>query len=183
MEENTAREQAVVEITEHSDYEAYRRYYYFSARRRFAAWFNWIVLFVFIPVAQAYMVYRYWWNPSARIQICLMAVVAAVGIVYLLTAPQRIFRRGRGRDPFVSVASFYEDRLTHVTTRQNDTQSGTTSYDRVIKAYETKDMFYLQDSANHAWSFFPKKFFTDDQTAALRELFARKFGEKFKGMK
>jgi len=54
-------------------------------------------------------------------------------------------------------------------------------YSYYAEAIETKSAFYLtltHDKNQHG--IFPKKYITEDQTAALRDLFARKFGERFK---
>lgn len=72
---------------------------------------------------------------------------------------------------------FYEDCLTMETKHY----SGKFNYDYYIGASEHKTAFYLMHAAEHIS--LPKKHFSQQQQQLLRELFACKFGENFKGMK
>jgi len=105
-------------------------------------------------------------------------LLTALLIVLQSTATRRGFKQHSSS--FVSERTvFFEDYYAHVTVSQDGNREGSFRYDRVNKAYETATAFYL-NYTDKGWGFFPKKFFAPGQVEALRDLFARKFGERFK---
>ena len=174
--------QPIVEFTEYPDYEAYRRFCYFSYRRRFAGWINWLSAYVIFPVWTIFLTVLRLRNPwSGRSGILLLLCFAAFGclmFVYVASAPRRAFSRYR-KSHITSRTIFFEDYYAHVTIAQSGTHEGSLHYEDIVKAYETASAFYVIHT-NKSWGFFPKKFFAPGQVEALRALFARKFGERFK---
>ena len=170
--------QPIVEITEQADYESFRAFCYFTAIRRPMAWINWICLYGVIPAIAAIMVVldvrKASLSPFTPVYLALFVIL----LVRQMTALRSAFKK-RSHGFVSSNAAFFEDYFAYVTTGQNSTSSGSVSYGDVAKAYETATAFYLEHS-NRGWSFFPKKFFAPGQVEALRELFARKFGERLK---
>ena len=188
MEENTVQEQPIAECREYSDYASYRSYLYFVRRRQPMAWLNWFAAYCFGPTMSAYLISKYLWYIRLivfgwlTVVIPLFVIVSLFLIIYMISEPRRLFKRGPGRSPFTSITSFYEDRYTFVTTGDNTNLNGSVSYNRIVSTYETKTAFYIKSDVK-GYGFFPKKYFTPEQIDALRELFTRKFGEKFKQYK
>ena len=110
----------------------------------------------------------------------LYSLLTVFLIVYSATAPRRIFNKTRGKNPTITSTAFFEDYFAFSAVNQNSTRNGSFRYESVAKAYETATAFYLQQSTKTEWYFLPKKFFAPGQAEALRDLFARKFGERFK---
>jgi len=74
--------------------------------------------------------------------------------------------------------AFYENHLYLQMPHNNQT----VDYVFYAEARETKAAFYLKTKLDEHVQF-PKEHLSNDQATALRELFARKFGENFKGLK
>ena len=179
-------EQPIVEFTEHADFESYLKFNRFSARRTPAAWFGWGIPPAVLALLCLFLVLRSGFVASIpALFICV--VFLGVLLATIRHVPRSTYKRDPGRNAFVSVISFYDDKLCYVTTVQSNaqelTQNGTIGYDSVVKAYETGDAFYIKHSLKLQWSFFPKKYMMPEQADELRRLFARSFNEKFKGMK
>jgi len=174
--------QPIVEFTEYPDYKAYREFFYFSSRRRPMAWLNWFCIYAGIPALIVYFYSvtwrRYPWDSRYGIYFLLYIVIDIALIIYITSAPRRAFKR-RGKSFITSRTAFFEDYYAFVTTGQSSTSEGSFAYDDVEKAYESTMAFYVKH-INKGWGFFPKKFFAPGQAEALRALFARKFGERFK---
>jgi len=182
MEENTVQEQPIVEITEHADYKAYRKFLFFTDRRRPTAWINWFSAYVFVPAMVTYLLYSSWYYNRID-PVTLVIIVAYLAlIIYRLTSPRRYFKRNWGPHHTETKTAFHDARFDFASSGQNSNANGSVSYERVARAYETKSAFYLKFTEK-GWGYFPKIFFSDDQALALRDLFIRKFGDKFKQYK
>jgi len=175
----------IVEITKQPDYKAYRKFYWFSAKFRPMAWFVWLVL-ASVPVWWIYnygsdWVYKYHQENIIELSSLVVFVpfIAAL-VIFQLTTPRRLFNRYKKSHPRVSTTVFFETQFTYDASYQNRNDSGCVGYENVNRAYETRDAFYLRCNDKH-WGFYPKAFFERfEQVEALRDLFARKFGERFK---
>ena len=167
----------IVEIVEYPDYEAYRRVYYFLNVRNPAAWFNWIAAYAFVPGCTTFLIVTNLIQGKLAIQTFFFIASSIALFIYEITKPRRAFKR---KSPsFITCSTaFFEDHYAFVTTGQNSTNAGSHGYDHVKKAYETTSAFYLK-KADKSWHFLPKKFFAPGQVEILRNLFARKFGDKF----
>ena len=174
--------QPIVEFTEYPDYEAYRAFYYFSARRRPAFWFNSLCAYIVFPIWTIYFFAVHWlWNPwNVRNSIILLLYILfdIYFVIRAASAPRRIFKHPSNQ--FTSSrAAFFEDYFVSVNTDQSGTRDSSHRYDYVAKAYETANAFYF-NYTDKGWGFFPKKFFAPGQVEALRALITRKFGDRFK---
>lgn len=172
----------IVEIMEQADYKAYRAYYYFANRRRPMSWLNWLCAYASIPAMTIYyhVVNLFWypWNSRSGILFLLYIVLDIALIIYITSAPRRAFKQ-RSRSFVTGRTAFFEDHYSAVINGESSTQEGSFAYGDIEKAYETTTAFYVKH-INKGWGFFPKKFFAPGQVEALRDLFARKFGERFK---
>ena len=174
-------ERAIVEITVSPDYKAYRKFNNFTARRRPMTWVSWFSAYCFIPMAMIYLLCRDWRNGSVSLLTLIYIAVTAALIVWQTTTLRRAFKRNK--HSFIARrAAFFEDGFTSITTGQSSTQEGSHGYDDVAKAYEIRSAFYLK-YVDGNWGYFPKEFFVSGQIEALRALFARKFGDRFRRMK
>ncbi|MCL1952243.1 MAG: hypothetical protein FWF60_05380 [Oscillospiraceae bacterium] len=173
--------QPIVEFTEYPDYEAYRAYYYFVGVRKPIAWINWLCAYAILPAWTVYYFVRWHtplWNSRIGISLLLCAVFDIAMIIYVATAPRRGFKRG-GHSFVTSRTAFFEEYCASVVTGQNRTLDVSFNYDDIIEVHETASSFYTKHSTKN-WGFIPKKFLAPGQVEALRALFARKFGERFK---
>ncbi|MCL2446665.1 MAG: YcxB family protein [Oscillospiraceae bacterium] len=173
-------ERAIMQYTEHSNYGAWRKWWYFSAWRRPMRLFNLLLAYVLNPLLALWFIMRlveYFSVLSLLYVLVLLAITIGVSI-----EPRVIFNRNFKRNALTTVITFYENHFEENSTRKNETISSTAHYDQYRRVHETKDAFYIQHENKH-WGFFPKTMMSADQATALRELFACKFGEKFKGMK
>jgi len=182
MEEQNSG-QPIVEITKQPDYKAYRKFYWFSAKFRPIAWFGWLVL-ASVPVWWIYNYGPEWMNKYHQENIIelsfLLFFVPYIALVAAhCTTPRRLFRQYKKSQPLTTTTAFFEAQFTYRASSQNRSASGCVGYESINRAYETRDAFYLKyDDKN--WGFHPKKFFAPGQAEILRELFARKFGKRFK---
>jgi len=171
--------QPIVEMTEYPDYGAYRRFYYFSARRHPVVWFNWIAIYFFLPSAIAFvLVVSLFGRVPIPPVLWGLVPLCVFGVIHTATIPRRAFKRNQGRCPTVTSTAFFEDYIAYNAAGQGVGQSGSISYDHVAMVYETFDAFYLK-YVTKGWGFFPKKCFTENQIATLHAFFTRKFGDRF----
>jgi hypothetical protein len=175
MEENTAREQPVVEFAVKIAYEDYKKYYWFwmwSERKRY---FWYIGIWSLLCIAVDFLAFA-----SSRPWHFLLALLVLIAIwVMRLTEPKRIYKRSHAAFSALASYAFFEDHL-HVLINDKDADHETVArYDRYEKAVETAHAFYLK-TPNKGYINLPKRFMTDRQIPALRELFTRRLGEKFK---
>ena len=168
----------VVEFVEYPDCEAYRRFYLFAENFRPIAWTNRISIYGVIPTFFACVVINDLRRGSLTYYTLICFVLIAALLIYYLTAPRRAFKQ-RSSSFVTSRAAFFEDYYAVVITGPNSTQEGSFAYGDILKIYETTSAFYVRH-INKNWGFFPKKFFAPGQVDVLRDLFARKFGERFK---
>jgi len=174
----------IVEITKQPDYKAYRKFYWFSAKFRPMAWVAWLI----IASAPVYWIYNYgpeWMNKYHQENIIeLSSLVVFVPffialVIFQLTTPRRLFRQYKKSQPLTTTTAFFEAQFTYSASSQNRSDSGCVGYENVNRVYETRDAFYLKYNDKY-WSFYSKKFFAPGQAQALRDLFVRKFGNRFK---
>ncbi|MCL1952302.1 MAG: YcxB family protein [Oscillospiraceae bacterium] len=92
--------------------------------------------------------------------------------------PKKIFNDGKAMFAVECHYSFFAERLIAEVPHYHCA----VGYAHYTEARESKSSFYLKKPEG-TYVQLPKKCFTDEQAAALRELFARKFGEKFKQYK
>ena len=178
MDEPAVQEQPIVVITEHADCEAFLKLHYFASRRQPLWWFAWAFICC-ASILALYFVYKNRTNSGSVFVGLVYVVFLMMFAVHLFKKPCRVYERDPNRNNFTSVIAFFSEGVTYATTKENQTQNGTISYQHVEKAYETKDAFYLRYRTKNNWGFFPKKFFTQEQITTLRALFAQTFGEKF----
>ncbi|MCL2298965.1 MAG: YcxB family protein [Firmicutes bacterium] len=181
--EEQHNEQAIVEITKHAEYGTYRRFYWFSERFRPTAWFPWLLI-AFGPVYWVIMygpewVRKYHEENIVELSFLLFFVPFITLVIVHCTTPRRLFNRYKKSYPMITTNAFFEAQFTYNIASQNRSDSGYVGYENVNRAYETKDAFYLRYNDKN-WNYYPKKFLAPGQAEALRALFARKFGEKFK---
>jgi len=167
----------VVEFIEYPDYEAYRAFFYFVNMRRPMAWVSWFMYYALFPVALLLFALAAFLTEIPT-SLWLLAPIWLAGMLANATAPRRSFRRGK---KFIAErTAFFEDYYANLTTCENSSHESSYRYDDVAMVYETATAFYLKKNTANQWGFFPKKFFAPGQVEALRALFARKFGERFK---
>jgi hypothetical protein len=180
MEENR-NEQAVVEVTVELDKETYFRFGRF-------AWVHWpqniaglVVLFVIFPIALILLYAAAFTRPSAG----SVGMVSGGSAFYLyvlvmtLTSRRRAFRKIEQQRLLPQTFTFYEAHLQAQGGAQFVQGSEQMQYELFNKVYETKHAFYMVFIKQKVFML-DKKFFGEAETAALRALFARRFGEKFK---
>ena len=180
-EQNNA--QPIVEVTVELDRESHRRFAWF-------AWFHWpqsiatlIFVFVFLPAALVGIYIAAFSRPSAALAGAASGISAMFiyCVVLILTHPRRAFLKIEKQCPTPNTFTFFD---SHVEARGGTQYTQGTEqmqYELFVKAYETAHAFYLVLRVPKDKAFLlDKKFFDDEKVAALRELFARKFGEKFK---
>ena len=172
--------QPIVEIIEQSDYEAYRAFNSFVSKRRPMAWFNGIVVYGVGPVLSLIMLLVILHSGMVNAFTVGYPLLAVILIVLHATGPRRVFKKIHGGSPTTTNTAFFEDYFAYAAMGENSTRNGSFRYDNVIRAYETPLAFYLQQGTKIEWYFLPKKFFAPGQVEILRDLFARKFGERFK---
>ena len=94
-----------------------------------------------------------------------------------ITEPKRKYRKYYAADDTQTTYTFHEDHYFLADSGWGDDIEVKQQYSRYTCAEETKTAFYLKARADCAN--LPKHCFTEEQISALRELFARKYGEKF----
>ena len=168
----------IVTIAEHSDYRTWRKGIGFGIRRHPFVWF------AGVAIASFWLWQVIWLGRDAYLGdengagfIPFLFITTLLFVFLFVVMPRWLYRSNAS----VTTTCFYEDHFDFSSVRRDVTLSGRKSYDQIRKAYETKDMFYLKCGKDG--HFFPRNSLTEDQAAALRALFARKFGDKFKGMK
>jgi len=165
----------VVEVTIQiglDDYMAYIRYW----RRRERPWIPWLrglytALILLVSV----------WNfASMKILggIILLVFGTAFAIMFF-TEPARAFKKNRAAYDAHAVYAFFEDHLCVLVSDRGADSQITAQYSRYLWAAETNTAFYLK-TPDKNYINLPRHCFTDEQAQALRELFTRKFGERFK---
>ena len=178
MMEEQRKEQPIVEVSILADKQDYKRYYWYWIFRE-RPWYPalsllyCIILFLYAAWKVLTLGADGWYY--ALIPLLVFPIFA----VLLMTKPGRHYRRHRDSFDTGAIYSFFED---HFSVRISEKDSQTyidAGYERYLWVAETASAFYLK-KANRDYVYFPKKCFAEEQTAALRELFARKFGEKFK---
>ena len=165
----------ILVITEQSDFKTWRKGIGFGIRRHPAIWFLYaifasFVIWQFAGLVQSILSGEYAWHG-----VIPPLFILSLLLVFLFVVVPRLLYRSNAS---VTTSWFYEDRFAYSSVRRDVTLSATKSYDQVRKAYETKDLFYLKCGKDGAFQ--PKSRLTDDQIEALRDLFTRKFGERFK---
>ncbi|MCL2298964.1 MAG: YcxB family protein [Firmicutes bacterium] len=171
--------QPIVEFTEYPDYEAYRQFNTFARKRLPIAWFNWVVVYGVSPVLSLTMLLLIWHSGMVNAFTVGYPLLSVLLIVFQATAMRRGFKQ-HGKSFISERTAFFEDYYATVTACQNSNHEASYRYDDIVMAYETAAAFYLKKSTGRRWHFIPKKFLAPGQAELLRELFARKFGEKFK---
>jgi len=167
----------IVEFTEYPDYEAYRAFYYFYNRRRPMAWVSWFMYYALFPVALLLFALAAFFT-EVPTSLWLLAPIWLAGMIANATAPRRGFKQLHGKSSTVTCTAFFEDYFAYTATGENTSRSGSFRYENVVAAYETAIAFYFNYTDKN-WGFLPKKFLAPGQAEALRDLLARKFGERF----
>ena len=147
----------IVEITEHTDYETYRKFFFFVNRRRPIMWASWLLYYALIPVTLLFLVI-FAFLADIPLWIWVGVPLWIAGLIANVTAPRRMFKRSSGRCPLVTTTAFFEDYFAYNASGQGLGQSASIDYSHVARAYETVDAFYLHYTEK-GWGFFPKKFF------------------------
>jgi len=176
--EGQSNEHPILIITEHSDYKTWKKGIGFGIKRLPAVWiffavFAVFVLWQFAGFVQSVLSGEYAWHGI----IPTLFVLSMLLVFFFVVMPRVLYRSNAS----VTTSWFYEDRFAYSSVRRDVTLSGIKNYDEVRKAYETKALFYLKCGKDG--HFLPKSHLSGDQVEALRSLFARKFGDKFKVMK
>jgi len=120
-------------------------------------------------------------RPAYRKFICFVYMRHPWGLL-MLGFFRPVFPRIDWSVPFESVVQFYEDKFSSTSIRKGHAHSRVLSYELVARVYEKESAFYFKYKCGR-YDCFPKEFFGEEQLAATRELFARKFEENFRGMK
>jgi len=173
--EGQEKEQAIVVISEQSDFRSWRKGLGFGLRRQ-------PVILIICGATAAFWLWQVIWlardaysgDENGAGLIPFLFITTLIFLFLFVVIPRGIYRSNAS----VTTTWFYENRFSFYSVRRDITLSDTRGYDQVSKAYETKDTFYLKHKKG--WCFLPKSRLTEEQIKALRELFARKFGEKFK---
>ena len=180
-------EQPIVEITLGPlDREAYLRFGCFAMFRYPRSIVVYATYFALLPLVLLGLYISAFLQPyrDFTLAVCITAGYLT-SLPVLLTSRRRAFRRmdraQREAQPQPAIFTFYEDQLqiqggTKLTQGTQQVQ-----YAFYNKVYETKYAFYLSHGSSA--QIMDKKYLTEDQAAALRALFARKFGDKFRRIK
>jgi len=165
----------VLVITEHSDYRTWKKGIGFGIKKHPAVWlfsaiFAAFMLWQFTGLIQSILSGEYAWHGV----IPFWFVFSLLLVFLFVIVPRWLYRSNAS----VTTSWYYEDRFEYSSVRRDVTLSGIKSYDQVRKVYETKDLFYLKCAKDGYYS--SKSRLNEDQIDALRELFTRKFGERFK---
>ena len=181
MEEQNA-EQAIVEVETPKDWPSFRRYYWFTSIRSPLMAIYYSLFFILSPAFILYLVIGFaiygeldllWDWMRIIVPLILMAV-------YLLVRPRYLYMRRKKHFGEPDTHIFYEEHTTVSSSGGNMLgYNQDVTYDYFRQAYETKHMFYLK-TQNGGWYFIDREFLDPGQAQALRDLFARKFGERFK---
>ena len=181
MEENH-NEQAIVAVDTPRDWESYRRYYWYMTMRHPATAILYVMFFALVPIFFLYLVIGFSFTRELDLLMEWIRYFALWGIyvAYLLVRPCFLFRRRRKRFAKENTTHvFYESHTTTAFQNENIlSNSSDYSYDYFKGARETRHMFFMRAKSG-GYFFIGKKFLASDQSAALRALFARKFGDKF----
>jgi len=177
MEEQSG-ERAVVEATIQIGLDDYKAYYWYWMRRE-RPWWPWL-MGVFLASAVLYPIWAFVsMNYTRAIYSALLFAFALYIAISAFTRPARTYKKNRAAFDAVAVYAFFEDHLcVRISDRGSDTQV-TAQYSRYLWAAETGAAFYLK-TPDRNYINLPKHCFTESQAAALRELFARTFGDRFK---
>ena len=164
----------IMVITEHSDYRTWKKGIGFGIRRHPAIWLFTVLFAAFVSwqfagFVQSVLSGEYAWHGIFP----TLFVLSMLLVFFFVIMPRWLYRSNAS----VTTTWFYEDRFAYSSVRRDVTLSGTKAYDQVRKAYETKNLFYLKCGKDG--HFLPKSHLTDGQAEALRDLFARKFEDKF----
>jgi len=168
----------IVEVTVNSTYEDYKAYYWLWYRRENRAHQLYYILLALITLVGYVLAAQH--SLSLRFTVAKSALIFwPIALILLAIRPRQAYRHCRETCEAAKSYAFFEDYLfIQWSDRGADTQV-TAQYSRYTWAAESYTAFYLKTPDRNYMSL-PKHCFTEDQTAALRALFARKFGDRFK---
>ena len=169
-------EQAIVELTIHINLDDYKAYHWYWMRKE-KPWWPWL-MGIFLALVLLCAVWSYE-LPERSVPLIVFGLALAIGA---FTRPRRIYKKKRAAFDAHASYVFFEDHLyVQVNDRGSDNEI-TAQYSRYLWVAETKSAFYLK-TPDKNYIILPKHCMAPEQINALRELLARKFGERFKGMK
>ena len=180
MEEQSSQ-QAIVEATVRIDYKSYRAYYREFTRN--GVWFTLVaaVLALAMTAGLAHAFYREFdaWLASCAILFFSEALLGLALFAFWQALPSRQYKKRLAIfEQAASYVMFFEDCLVADTPLFRSR----IRYEYFPEAEEDKVSFYLM-LPEGTYTILPKKCFTEGQVTALRALFARKFGDKYKERK
>ena len=192
-------EQPIVTITTRIDYEAYKLYAK-HMRLKSKAFASTVRSYaVFLPILAAAIVglcliVKTDYDLLGTILIGLTSGIWVVLLLFFLfmlyahhkslQGEMKFFKKYQRLHEADCVETFYEEYLTNHRELPEFIDDTLYRYEYYTQGVETETAFYLEtamDDQRHG--IFPKKYMTEDQATALRALFTRKYGDKFKGMK
>ena len=169
------QEQPIIEaliLIDEGDYKSCH-WYWMRKEKPWLLWVNALLWIAFLLICIYFFVSTYYLYGAVLLALALVLNVQRI------TAPGRYYKKNRAAFDAQRVYAFYEDCLfTKISDRGSDSEI-TSQYSRYLRAEETKTAFYLK-TPDKNYVNLPKKCFSEEQIDVLRELFGRKFGEKFK---
>jgi len=164
-------DEPIVQFEEHRDRNMHAKFQVFVQLHSPLFWIV-IILISLHPILLIWTDIPVWFSMFA-----LSLNVAWVYISFRLSA----FPRNDWTVQFATTVQFYDDKFVSYTQRRGHTIHRTMNYELIAKVFERDSAFYVRYTCGR-FDCFSKVFMCDEQAAALRELFARKFGEKFKSI-
>ena len=188
MEANTT-EQPITEISMELDKKSYRqvlRFAVFFRKRNLVAA---LLLYAIFPPLLLFLCYRtffQWdWRGEDWPSVVVFAFVCIIWGAYLIsfeTKRRRPIRQLIKAKPLPQTYAFYEEQILVTDGVQHMQAVNTIQYTLFNKVYETKHAFYMIFHKENTYVL-DKRFFNEAEANALRNLFARKFGDNFKQYK
>ena len=197
MEENTVQEQAVVEITTRIDYEEYKKYakHVHLKGKNILTLAASCLLFLFALVFLLFVIR--WgldffefslskpifagilWGTGFFLFLYLAFTFYFAYMAYFVVKRSyKTYQRAHEADCH---EVFYEDYILSRKELPEVASESRIRYDYYTEAVETQSAFYLTIAmGKNTHGILPKSYMTPEQIDALRELLARKFGDKFK---
>ena len=146
-------EQPIVEITEHTDYGAYRKFFYFARMHMPLVWVYWAMCYLAMPAIILMIVNDSLSSGETPYGLVLIIPLWLICVIFVLSTPRRSFNKTQARNPTVTNTAFFEDRFAYAETGQGTVRNGSIGYDQVARVYENKDAFYLKYNTANNWGF------------------------------
>ena len=164
----------IVRFTVQMDYDDYRCYYWFYFLRLRKKALCFMILAPIFALLSWFLIQ----SPYLTAIATGLGIAAVVRWIIFIPSPKRSYKK-TSLDTTEIEYTFFEGHLEALVHEQDAEHQTTAQYSRYVSIEETPAYIYLRKTDEN-YVQLPKHCMTSDQNIALRDLFTRKFGEKFK---